>query len=351
MACYHPVTMWKIPKGNGEYEHTHNPIKGTKGVNAGIEYQRPCGQCIGCKLAKSREWSVRCMHEASLHWDNCWLTLTLNEEYKNTRSNPLSLERGKGSEMERFFKRLRKKFGEGIRYYYCGEYGETCFFCNKTEKMCYTKGCGHFFPWRGRPHYHVCLFNADFDDKILYKYINGLPHYTSETLDGLWTDPVTNLFMGTATISDLTEDSAAYTARYTIKKINGQLARQVNPVTDLLHYQRINNYGEIIDLLPEYTNMSRGSKKLGTGGIGKGWLDKYSKEVIDNDSVFFKETRIKPPRYYDNIMSQTVPQIIEDNKQKRIDKAISSPDNTPDRLVVREAIAKQKSKSLYRKEI
>jgi hypothetical protein len=27
----------------------------------------PCGQCIGCRLEYSRQWAMRCHHEASLH--------------------------------------------------------------------------------------------------------------------------------------------------------------------------------------------------------------------------------------------------------------------------------------------
>jgi len=346
MVCYSPITYYKILKGSGEAEYTHNPIKGKK--SGGQELQHPCGQCIGCRLAKSREWSVRCMHEASLYFNNCWLTLTLNEEYKNTRSNPYSVERGQKSEITRFLKRLRKKYGSGIRYYYCAEYGETCFFCNKHERSC---SCETFHPWRGRPHYHICLFNHDFDDKKFFKQINGLKHYTSETLDQLWSDPETKLNMGYATISDLTADSAAYTARYSLKKINGLNAKRDDPVTGIKHYQRLSPDGEIIDLEPEYTNMSRGSKTLGTGGIGKGWLDKYSKEVLDNDAVLFKETRIKPPRFYDNKLTEIVPDLIEENKQIRIDKASSSVHNTPERLAIREYIANQQSKHLHRKEI
>lgn len=341
MPCYHPLSAYQHARDGGQ------PIfRLPKNSNASyIPLELPCGRCIGCRLAKSREWSVRCMHEASLHWDNCWLTLTLNDEYKNTRPNPYSLEKGPKSEITRFLKRLRKKFGSGIRFLYCGEYGETCFFCNKPERLCYSEGCKNFYPWRGRPHYHACIFNHDFTDKVLYKHINNLPHYTSETLDALWTDPKTKLNMGQATISDLTPDSAAYTARYSLKKITGDLAKKDDPITKIKFYQRINLYGEIIDLQPEYINMSRNP------GIGKNWLDLYPKEVLDNDSVLFKSLRIKPPRYYDQKLTLTNPEIIEENKQIRIDKAKSSPDNTLERLATREYITNQKAAKLHRKEI
>ena len=309
MPCYHPIDAWIHPTqrtdtGKRVLLFVYDP---KLGLPLTPQLQIPCGRCIGCRLAKSREWAVRCMHEADLYWDNCWLTLTLNDDYLYTRPNPYSVQRGQKSEITRFLKRLRKKYGEGIRYFYCAEYGETCFFCNNPEKVCNEKGCGNYYPWRGRPHYHICLFNHDFDDKRFFKTINGCPHFTSDELDALWTDPKTGLFMGWATISELTPDSAAYTARYSLKKITGDLAEEDDPVTGIKHYQRIDLYGEVVDIEPEYNNMSRGSQKLNTGGIGKRWLDLYSQEVLDNDAVLFKELRIKPPRYYDDKLSLVSP--------------------------------------------
>ncbi|UOF78947.1 replication associated protein [Microviridae sp.] len=347
MPCYHPLDAWvhtskKTEGGKDLILFSYHPATCARTTP---DFQVPCGRCVGCKLGKSREWSVRCMHEASLYWRNCWLTLTLNDDYRLTRDNPYSLEKGPKSEFTRFLKRLRNKFGEGIRYYYCGEYGETCFFCNKSEKDCYSKGCGNYYPWRGRPHYHVCLFNHDFDDKLYFKTINGCHHYTSDTLDKLWTDPDTGLNMGWATISDLTPDSAAYTARYSLKKITGDLAEEDDPITHIKHYQRIMPSGMLVDLVPEYTNMSR------MPGIGKGWLDLYSKEVLDNDAVLFKECRIKPPRFYDLKLVDVDPFIVDENKFKRIDKAKNSVDNTPIRLETREYITLQRTSSLHRKEI
>lgn len=345
MVCFYPVKMYKLRVGKNEFTYTHSPHQITK-KNLVKEIQRQCGYCIGCRLRHSREWAIRCMHEASLYWNNCWLTLTLNEEYKNTRENPLSLEKGQKSEITRFLKRLRKKYGEGIRYYYCGEYGETCFYCNKNEKFC---KCEQYLSWIGRPHYHVCLFNHDFQDKEFYKERDGMIYYTSQSLDQLWTDPKTKLHMGQAIITDLTPDTAAYTARYTMKKIYGRASTQ-EKIYGLTHYQRLTSDGEIIDLIPEYTNMSRGSKILKTGGIGRGWLEKYNKEVLDNDGVFFKTLNIKSPRYYDKWLEKTFPEIYEENSQNRLDPSYLI-DNTRYRLKQREEITLVKASQLQRKEV
>ena len=317
MSCFHPLDCWihptkKTDKGKKVLLFNYDPKVCSRTIP---DLQTECGRCVGCRLKKSREWAVRCMHEASLYWDNCWITLTLNDDYLYTRENPYSVQRGEKSEMTRFLKRLRKKYGEGIRYFYCAEYGETCFFCNKSEHKC---SCGSYYPWRGRPHYHICIFNHDFPDKRFFKTINGCNHYTSDALDALWTDPDTGLFMGWATISELTPDAAAYTARYSMKKITGDLAEQDDPITKIKHYERISPDGEIIPLIPEFNNMSR------MPGIGKTWLDQFSKEVLDNDGVLFKELRIKPPRYYDTKLSELDPLTIEENKQIRVDIAENS---------------------------
>ena len=61
-------------------------------------------------------------------------------------------------------KRLRKKYGSGIRFFHCGEYGDL----------------------NGRPHYHAALLNFDFPDKKLYYSNNGFNYYLSESLSDLW---------------------------------------------------------------------------------------------------------------------------------------------------------------------
>ncbi len=41
----------------------------------------PCGQCINCRLEKARQWAVRCVHEAQLYAQNCFITLTYSDEH------------------------------------------------------------------------------------------------------------------------------------------------------------------------------------------------------------------------------------------------------------------------------
>ena len=158
---------------------------------------------------------MRCHHEASLYQDNCFITLTYSDEHLPSDKS-LHVDH-----FQKFMKRLRKRFGEGVRYYHCGEYGEKYM----------------------RPHYHACLFNFDFPDKKIWKENNGNRLYISESLSELWP-------FGFVTIGDVTFESAAYVARYIMKKVNGDLAES--------HYERVDwDTGEVYHLKPEYTTMSR----------------------------------------------------------------------------------------------
>ena len=150
MTCYRPLLAYK-EDGKIVFE---KPFPYAKGFNL------PCNQCIGCRLTYSRNWAIRCIHEAQMHKQNCFITLTFNPE---------SLEgRGKQSVIKRdyqlFMKRLRKKYGNGIRYFHCGEYGEQ----------------------HKRPHYHALLFGHDFADKTIWSVKKDIKLYVSKELQELW---------------------------------------------------------------------------------------------------------------------------------------------------------------------
>ena len=88
-----------------------------RGVEACLEL--PCGQCIGCRLERSRQWAMRCLHEASLHENNAFITLTYDDS---------NLPRGGSldySDFQKFMKRLRKRIGRKVSFYCGGEYGDT----------------------------------------------------------------------------------------------------------------------------------------------------------------------------------------------------------------------------------
>lgn len=258
MPCYSPITGYRtrVPNSNGKYPITFNKREGF----SDLEIQVPCGQCIGCRLEHARQWAIRCMHEAKMHEDNCFLTLTYEDRHLPTIGGHPTLRK---TDLQKFMKRLRKKFGAGIKFYGAGEYGEQ----------------------GGRPHYHICVFGFDFSDKIHVATCNGHKLYESETLKKLWP-------FGHSTIGSVTFDSAGYVARYCVKKWKGKDWQK--------HYERVvPETGEIISIEPEKALMSRKPP------IGYAFLEKYGKEIFENDSVINQGMEQKLPRSYDRKLEKT----------------------------------------------
>lgn len=293
MTCYHPLLAYKS-EGKVVFE---KPFAFAKGFNL------PCGQCIGCRLNYSRQWAIRIVHEASMHEKNCFITLTFDQANLEKRSNPLSLD---VSEYQRFMKRLRKRYGNNIRFFHCGEYGDK----NK------------------RPHYHAVIFGMDFNDKVLWSNRDGNKLYTSKSLQELWP-------YGFSTIGDVTFQSAAYVARYIMKKHKGEGAED--------HYTRwCPLTGEGTPVEPEYCTMSR------KPGIGHDWLMKFKADVYPHDYVLINGYKVRPPRYYDSLLSE---EELEQLKQKRIEaspETINEYGEAMDRLWVSEEIKLKKLELLIR---
>ena len=306
MTCYRPLSAYRshelTTKNNKRKINFLKYSAPWDKDHYGEDYlELPCGQCIGCRIERSRQWAIRCVHEASLYENNCFITLTFSDEHL-PKDRSLNVRH-----WQLFMKRLRKRFGADIRFYHCGEYGEKF----------------------GRPHYHACVFNFDFPDKKLWKTNNGQRIYTSEILSELWGQ-------GFCTIGSVTFESAAYVARYIMKKVNGAAAED--------HYQYIDpETGEIFDRKPEYTTMSR------RPGIGKAWFDKYYKDVYPGDFVVLNGKKMRPPRYYDTQYEILYPSEYEKLKEDRKVNAQKYVDNnTKERLNVREQVQRLRLKKLIR---
>ena len=305
MACYKPLEAARLEDGS---------IVFNARVGQGDQLLLACGQCIGCRIDRSKTWAIRCMHESTLYEDNCFLTLTYDDDHLPDNGD---LNYG---HFQGFMKRLRKRFSDRkIRFYMCGEYGEL----NK------------------RPHYHAILFNIDFPDKQKF-FKTGANNivYRSEILERLWP-------YGQSSIGSVTEQSAGYVARYVMKKILGR-GNDINPDTGRAFnaiYERINGEtGEIKKVTPEFTRMSL------KPGIGQDWFNKYFKDVYNDDAVVLEGGRkVKPPRYYDKKYELIDPDHMESIKQERVLKALKNwKDNTPERLAVKEIVQTRKVDKLIR---
>lgn len=294
MPCYHPLPVWrgKVNPATGKRPMIFRKAEESVGIHVDSPLSVPCGTCIGCRLERARQWAVRCVHEAKLWEDNCFITLTYDDEHLPPGGSLVP------EHFVLFMKRLRFRFGEGIRFFHCGEYGEQL----------------------GRPHHHSLVFNFDFPDKVLHAKSGANSLYTSEILDSLWG-------FGFASIGACTFESAGYIARYTLKKVVGPSAA--------VHYA---------NRVPEYLTMSR------KPGIGRGYIDKYGSEVYRHDSLVINGAECKPPRYYDNVSEVARPSVMRKVRGRRRREADASVDNTGKRLLVREVVKKAAVSTLSRKE-
>lgn len=279
MPCYRPITGYR---GHVNPTTGKRPLVFSRrdayapayATDVDFSVDIPCGQCIGCRLEKSRQWALRCVHEASLYERNCFITLTYNDE--NLPENKSLIKK----HFQDFIRSLRDKINydkslnpehrifpshDSPRYFHCGEYGEE----------------------NARPHYHALLFNFDFPDKILIKRSETGDLYESKILSETWAK-------GFASVGSLTFDSAAYVARYTLKKITG-------PGADA-------HYG---GRLPEYTTMSR------RPGIGQGWLDKFKSDAYPSDQIAVRGKIMQPPKFYDRKLELADPELFKYVKLRR----------------------------------
>jgi len=289
MPCYHPLMGYrsKTLSDTGKRPIVFNPNEGYSDMRVEL----PCGQCIGCRLERSRQWAIRCVHEAQMHKENCFITLTFNEE--NLTKSLVK------TDFQKFMKRLRKRYPDKkIRYFHCGEYG----------------------PLNMRPHHHACLFGHAFNDLEFFKETNGVKIFTSETLSKIWKK-------GFVTVGEVTFKSAAYVARYIMKKITGKDAEQ--------HYKKLG-------IIPEYTTMSR------RPGIGTDWLKKFNSDVFPFDEVVIREKIVcRPPKFYDSMFESSDPKAFADIKKKRLSAARNNR-NSIQRLADGELIKSQQLKQLRR---
>ena len=95
MPCYSPLHGYRSKSVNpatGKRSIVFSPSEGFTDFKLAL----PCGQCIGCRLERSRQWAMRCMHEASLYKNNCFITLTYAPE-KLPPSGSLQLTTSKNS--------------------------------------------------------------------------------------------------------------------------------------------------------------------------------------------------------------------------------------------------------------
>lgn len=278
MPCFSPLTAWRSRVRNES---------GKRGITfklseayADERLEVPCGQCIGCRVRKSRAWAIRCIHEASLSEHNCFVTLTYNDE---NMPGELKLR-----DLQLFMKRLRERVGVKLRYFAVGEYGEKF----------------------SRPHYHILLFGYDFADKVYWCGKGLSRQYRSALLESVWP-------FGFSTVGSVTAASAQYVAQYCAKVVTGKRAEDY--------------YG---GRSPEFLVMSR------RPGLGTGWLEKYGNVLFERDFVITEGgARVPIPRFY---LEKFPADVQRSMKYERMCRNQDNPDNRGSRSLARAIVAERK---------
>lgn len=268
----------------------------------GPSFNLRCGKCIGCMSDRAQSWALRIVHEAQCHTkfvngasvsNSCFVTLTYDDDHL-----PADLSVSV-REWQLFAKRLRKAIGP-FRFFASGEYGDR--------------------NWR--PHYHACLFGVDFSsDKLLLERSPKGDLFTSHKLSSVWQ-------RGFVTVGSLEFGSAAYVARYCLKKVGREVHTE--------RYRRVDDEtGEVWSVAPEFAVMSR------RPGVGSEWFERFGREVFPVDSVVHEGRQYKPPRFYldrlDDVAADSV-------KERRFLEALKhGEDSTPRRLEDREECARRAS--------
>lgn len=299
MPCFYPLRAFKTAGGDVVFNELNR-------YDIVSQLSLPCGQCTGCRLERSRQWAIRCLHEASLWPHSIFVTLTYDDQALPSTGSLRYVD------YQLFMKRLRKHFEPSrIRFYMCGEYGDETY----------------------RPHYHALLFNCFFHDrKHLKTTPAGFHIYTSNALAQLWP-------FGLSSIGDVTFESAAYVARYCMQKQTGPdskyFYRRYSSEVDTINFDM--ETGEIYshELVPEFNMMSL------KPGIGTGFFHKWKRDIYPHDYCIINGKEVKPPKFYDKLYQEENPLqadytffLREQNGRARYQ------DNTPERLAVKEIVAK-----------
>lgn len=283
-------------------------------------FQLPCGKCIECRLEYARQWAVRCVHEAAMHEENSFITLTYADKY-------LKNEKLVYQDFQLFIGRLRDKiFRETVAKNFGPGYWASL---TATEKKEFRKenkqllnethiGCfvtGEYGDEKKRPHWHAIIFNWRPSDCI-YQYSNerGDRIFSSRTLGPFSPDEVEECpnwnprplwKYGKCEIGAVTFESAGYVARYAAKK--------------LIHGK---------DKAHEFEPISKKSSKQ---AIGKSWLEKNYKDIFNYGECVLANGQSTPiPRYYkkwleknhpdewENYITKIQPKKEQQAKQKKI---------------------------------
>jgi hypothetical protein len=237
-------------------------------------------------------------HEAS-----CFVTLTYAPEFLPADGSISKRH------LQLFHKRANHHLGGGLRFFGVGEYG--------------SEG--------NRPHYHTIMFGVWFSDAYPWRTTPaGHMLYRSATLESLWP-------FGAAEFGMVTPESAAYVARYTMKKINGAAESD--------QYRRVAIVPETGELrtwhvMPEFALMSR------RPGIGSEWFNRFASDAFPSDFITINGVKRPVPRFY--LLKLAEADQAKIVRQRKANAKRHADNNTEARLLTRHKSQALRAKLLVR---
>lgn len=222
-------------------------------------YLVPCGKCLACRINRRREWTARLQQELIYSKSAYFVTLTYDDAHlPHDDSGNQSVSK---RDVQLFIKRLRKHYGEGLRYFLNSEYG----------------------PETLRPHYHCIIYNLPEDlpskSRQCVRFWNGRKSifYLNDKLTELWQN-------GDVEFSDVTKERCGYCAKYFVSR------------------QDVPDY-----LTPNFSLISKGRiADSGLGGIGYRFASAISGKVhYSGGRYMLNPSSGRPvalPRYYKDVI-------------------------------------------------
>lgn len=237
MKCADPTLCYTTEKGSRQFRHFSLANDLFKQM-AQLVFN--CGKCIHCRKKKAFELACRCVLHASMYEDNCFLTLTYDENKKGYHNG------FKYSDIQKFKKRLRsyckRNTGKRIEVFNVHEYGRN-----------------------RKKHWHLVIFNWSPRDRTLFTQRNSIPYYSSDVITKLWR-------YGFHCVGDVTEASAMYQSQYMEKDF-----RNRNETSE------------------KYKSHSKHS------GIGKPYFYANYSQILKLGYIPFGGKKMPLPRYFEKI--------------------------------------------------
>ncbi|UPW41250.1 replication initiator protein [Sigmofec virus UA08Rod_4769] len=292
-----------------------------------------CGQCMQCRLLRTKQRAVMCICESLDHTDNSFITLTFGHQatyrYYRKRKNSRYISSKKAhfhewsldvETFQKFMKRLRAWYYNYQLSNYLLSIGRSDLVYNKfglpfshiripilerpfllkdfKPKSIRCMHCGEYGEKYGRPHHHAILFGFQFPD-LTPIYENGKKYYTSAILTKLWP-------FGIHRIGECTYNSCAYVSRYVTKKMN------------------CSNSNEYYNgRKPEYVTYS--TKPV----LGANYFLKNHEEIVNCQEISVyadKLYKCHMPKSYDNLYKKINKDKYEQMKEERVKNALCDMD-------------------------